>query len=403
MLTLWIKQQLIFKGSADMGCNAWSQLGSWMLGATLCVASAAQAQQALPLYKVSSTLALPSGAAYIETLSINNAGQVAGFTHQSAGGSPTIGSVEIWFGISFPTLSSSSKDKIQPALWTNGKPTLLPRYMGLYNALAYQVADNGWVVGGAARSSSMASNKLYQAALWRDGKMVDLKAGDRSALLPGSVSINASGVVLAYSTTQQRPFLWRNGVVENLPAQVGDSGAKLAPLGLTDGGQVLLGSADRGLFLWSAGQLSQVPVPAGQLLVSARISSNGWVAGTVNSVDDPYGRQSAFLFKDGVWRWMPMSAEMTLVNGTVQRVVAVADGGAVLLSWQAYNASKEVSMLWKGDAIGPVEALLPTGTSVMPGGASAGVEVYDMNDKGQILAQIVSSGSKRVILSPVLP
>jgi hypothetical protein len=224
------------------------------------------------------------GAAYAETLSINNVGQVAGFTHQSANGGPTIGSVEIWFGISLPTLSSNSKEKIQPALWTNGKPTLLPRYMGLYNALAYQV-----------------------------------------------------------------------------------------------------------------------PLPAGQLLASARISSNGWVAGTVNSVDDPYGRQTAFLFKDGVWRWMPMSAEMALVNGTVQRVVAVADGGAVLLYWQAYNASKEVSMLWKGDAVGPVEALLPPGTSVMPGGASAGVEVYDMNDKGQILAEIVSSGSKRVILSPVLP
>lgn len=361
----------------------------------------AQAQQALPAYKVGTTLAMPSGAQYMEVLSLNNLGQVAGFTHNLGGTWPSTGAVDVWFGVTLPILTTSRSEKVQPVIWKNGKPTFLPRYWGLYDALAYQVSDNGWVVGGAARSSSNAVNKMYQAALWKDGKLVDLKAGEGSARWTDGVHVNSSGVVLAYNTATRQAFLWRNGVVENLPKQARAGGGAMGPLGLTDDGRVLFATADDELYLWSAGQFTQVPMPADQRLVSARISSNGWVVGASRPEGQLYGNQTVFTYKDGVTRVMP--DVNALIPGTFLKLVSVADGGAVLFYWTVSGRGHEVPMLWKGDTVATVASLLPVGTSKFPDGSPGPVEAYDMNDKGQILAQIISAGQKNVILNPMAP
>ncbi|MDI1258960.1 hypothetical protein [Aquabacterium sp.] len=222
----------------------------------------AHAQQALSAYKVGATLAMPSGA-------LNNLGQVAGFTHKLGGYWPSTGGVDVWFGVTLPILTTSRSEKIQPVIWKNGKPTLLPRYWGLYDALAYQVSDNGWVVG------------------------------------------------------------------------------------------------------------------------------------TSRPEDQLYGLRTVFTYKDGVIRVMP--DVNALVPGSFLRLVSVADGGAVLFYWTVFGRGQEVPMLWQGDTVATVASLLPVGTSKFPDGSPGPVEAYDMNDKGQILAQIISAGQKNVILNPVAP
>ena len=56
----------------------------WAVAALLGLGSA-HAQQSLPSYKVATTLTMPSGMQYMEPLSLNNLGQVAGFAHKLGG------------------------------------------------------------------------------------------------------------------------------------------------------------------------------------------------------------------------------------------------------------------------------------------------------------------------------
>ena len=81
------------------------RIGLVFLG--LVALGSAQAQQALPAYKVGTTLAMPSGAQYMEVLSLNNLGQVAGFTHNLGGTWPSTGAVDVWFGVTLPILTTA--------------------------------------------------------------------------------------------------------------------------------------------------------------------------------------------------------------------------------------------------------------------------------------------------------
>ncbi|MDO8682417.1 MAG: DUF3466 family protein [Armatimonadota bacterium] len=116
--------------------------------------------------------------------------------------------------------------------------------LGGDGSLAFDVNDNGQVVGVASR----AGNNYAPAFLWQNGSMQDLGTLGES---PQSVAtgINNSGQVVGYSEGGHA-FLWQNGSMQDL-------GVNATNVAINDNGQVV-GSLGGPSFLWQNGSMQNL-------------------------------------------------------------------------------------------------------------------------------------------------
>lgn len=390
--------RLLAGAATGSGLSRASLLGT--LG--LASASAAQAQlQPLPPYAVRTVLQSVANSRYHLVSGLSESGEVAGVVVARSGTKLGVGSADIWFGVSIPLpwLTFTKVDRFLPARWTaQGQPVPLPRYSGGYDAVAHDLSSNGIVVGGMATTSAQSSNKLYQACLWRNGTLVDLKVGStRSQARP---SVNNQGWVLSKAESADQHFIWRDGVRENLPRTARTGGEVINALSIDDAGAVLVAERFSGgrYFIYRQGTFTPLNLPSATRVSAVKQARNGVVFGELAQVTAESTRSEFFMVRQGVTHVLSSLDARLLPTGFADRSVTVNDAGWLLFSQSGLNGGADRFWLWNGVSLVDLASLLPQGVALHA--------VFDMNRKGEVLAQVSLSGqgaSAFVVLSPATP
>jgi probable HAF family extracellular repeat protein len=225
-------------------------------------------------------LGVLNGGNYTYTTSVNDGGEVVGYSGDFA-----------------------ASTGVQAFVWRDGTMTELAGLGG--NSLASQINDSGLIDGAAAT----ASGQSY-AVLWRNGKLTELPGlGGTSS---GPVAMNAAGQVAGYSDTaagDQDAVLWTNGKITDLgPGQV---------IALSGRGEVLVQvspvTGPAYVYLWDNG--TKIDLPAG--VTANDLNDQGQVVGTYT----PAGAstQDGFVWQRG-----------TLTDLGTENPVAINDRGQIL-------------------------------------------------------------------------
>lgn len=372
-------------------------LGSVGLGVGVARAQA----RALPPYTVRTVLQSVANSRYHEVASLSESGEVSGVVVARSGTKLGVGSADIWFGVSIPLpwLTFTKVDRFLPATWTaQGQPVPLPRHSGGYDAVTHDLSSNGIVVGGMATTSAQATNKLYQACLWRNGKLVDLKVGStRSQVRP---SVNDQGWVLSRAESADQHFIWRDGVRENLPRTARVGGEVINALTIDDTGAVLVAERFAGgrYFLYRQGAFTPLNLPSATRVSAVKLARNGVVFGELVQGALESTHSEFFMVRQGVTHVLSSLDARLLRTGFADRSVTVNDAGWLLFSQGGEAGGPDVFWMWNGVDVVNLASLLPAGVVLRA--------VFDMNRKGEVLAQVGLSGqaaSSFVVLSPASP
>ncbi len=269
---------------------------------------------------------------YSEAWSINNAGQVVGFS--------VVNSVLhgfLW----------------QEEIMTDLTPAGSSRCWAMaINQSGHIVGQNGW-----------APSQYVHPFIWRDGRMSMLEVPQSTISGEGRAINSYDQVVGDYYTDQDYAFQWDHGVFRDLGLLPGGLWAKAT--GMNDAGQVV-GQADTRAFLWQGDRLidlnNHLPPQSGWLLFGANaINSRGQIVGwgTFN------GRTRAFLMTPTLpslpvpYLASPTNGQTSLAGATIPlevllpagapelASVAVAEGG-VLLSAVTNAPSGEPLLRFRG-------------------------------------------------------
>jgi probable HAF family extracellular repeat protein len=194
-------------------------------------------------------------------------------------------------------------------VWRGGALTLLEDLAGL-GAFAFDINNDGQIVGSAYSPQMTPLGPMQHAVLWQDGAITDLGLlpGDEDS---GAAAINTSGQIVGSSGRTDpdtyesfyRPFLYSGGVMTAIPVPSWEAYAS----DINDSG-VVVGTMRAGggfskfhAFIFADGvvtNLNTVIPTAGLHLMSAKaISNDGRIAGVAV---DAQGRYHAFLLTPGV-------------------------------------------------------------------------------------------------------
>ncbi len=157
---------------------------------------------------------------------------------------------------------------------------------------AHGINDKGQVVG-----SSQTANGGFQAFVWKDGVMTKLPTlgGNGSE----AVAINSRGVAAGSAeldefTRESHAAIFRKGKVQDLGVLGTGSGSTAFDINNFDvvvGDSTTDGPNGVRPFIYSAGEMKQLPLPANALNGSAyRINDAGWVVGGYLPMGDSHGR-----------------------------------------------------------------------------------------------------------------
>jgi probable HAF family extracellular repeat protein len=204
--------------------------------------------------------------------SINNSGQIAGYTYTSA-------------------------DLGRPFIWQNGSLTYLQKPIGS-DGRAYAINDLGWAVG------SMSGLALPErAALWRDGGVTMLAPAE--VVSSQATDINDQGQVIGWASTSTMtaPFIWRDGTFTfGSPAHMYKA---INNSGWVAGAVFFSNPMRAHATLWRAGAAIDLGVlPGDTHSVAYDVNDLGWVVGgSYRDREDEDGRP--FLWRDGAMIELP--------------------------------------------------------------------------------------------------
>jgi hypothetical protein len=125
---------------------------------------------------------------------------------------------------------------------------------------------------------------------------------------------------------------------------------------------------------------------------------NGVVFGELAQVTAESTRSEFFMVRQGVTHVLSSLDARLLPTGFADRSVTVNDAGWLLFSQSGLNGGADRFWLWNGVSLVDLASLLPQGVALHA--------VFDMNRKGEVLAQVSLSGqgaSAFVVLSPATP
>jgi probable HAF family extracellular repeat protein len=214
---------------------------------------------------------------------------------------------------------------------------------------------------GDIAGATLADDGIYEnAALWRDGRLIDLGSlgGDGSNVR----GMNQRGDVIGVSgVNSDKGFLWQDGTMTELrvgelgvfPNSINDQGDVAGSLMTSDG-------ADGGAALWRGGRLIRLVPPFGvpESAVAGRINNRGQVLGVVRV---PETGDHGFLWTDGHFADLGPATVWDL-----------NDRGEVALIDLSVSPSRAAR--WYRGAL-----------TTLPDLGLPGAGLVDINDRGQIL------------------
>jgi len=249
--------------------------------------------------------------------------------------------------------------------WENGIKTDLGALPGFNSSSVFWIDDEGTAVGGSGNGSidPVTGWTAEHAVLWKDGHILDL--GTLGGRESQADSINSSGQVVGFAAngvpdslpsplglpgygTQQRAFIWRDGVMKDLGTLGGPDAVALL---LNDGGQVAGISyvnstinATTGLpttdsFIWENGLMIDLGSLGGNATYFNWLSQRGEIVGQSNLAGDRTNRP--FLWSRGVLK------DLGTLGGDFGNALWVNEAG-VVVGWATNQNNQALfAFLWK--------------------------------------------------------
>jgi probable HAF family extracellular repeat protein len=297
-------------------------------------------------------------------------------------------------------------------LWKNGEITDLGTLEGGYESVAFAVNSRGQVAGAAFNTVPDPFSFLgtqQRVFLWEDGVMEDLGTlgGPDAGLLSGplvnkgNVEMNEQGQVVACSFINSTPnpgtgvptvdpFLWdkRKGMLD-----LGNlGGTNGCAINLNNRGQVvgysnLAGDAAAHPFLWDRGVMKDLGTLGGTFGFANWINDAGEITGAATI---PGEKLHAFSWKKGI-----MTDLGTLPGDVVSQPQAVNSRGQIVgASSQTPDFTAKRAFLWeRGGPMLDLNALVISNSGVQL------VNAFDINSRGEISAiGVLPNGDSHAIM-----
>src|SRR5215469_3262904 len=301
--------------------------------------------------------------------------------------------------------------EMHAVLWRDGEIIDLGTLEGGYESAAFAVNSRGQVAGAGFNTVPdpfSFTGTQQRTFLWENGVMRDLGTlgGPDAGLLggapffKGNVEMNERGQVVACSFTNSTinpvtgtptvdPFLWdkEQGMID-LGTLGGTSGCAI---NLNNRGQVvgysnMAGDLTAHPFLWERGEMKDLGTLGGPTGFANWISEAGEVAG---SADNEGGQQHAFLWKNGI-----MTDLGTLPGDSCDQSQAVNSKGQMVGESAPCDFSSARAFLWEnGGPMVDLNTLVPSGSRLQLFGA------VDINNRGEIVGSgLPANGDAHAVL-----
>lgn len=307
------------------------------------------------------------GGARSVAFSINNSGQVAGFSQTVDGRS-------------------------QAFVYTAGALINLGT-LGGSDSYAYRISDSGFVIGRA--NNAAGNNRAFVTIL--NSSMFDISSLD--ARLGGSFSaalgVNSLGQVVGYfhsadahMASRNRVFLYSNHQITDLGTFGGADGIVTA---INDSGQ-MVGSygtepeadyAARTAFIYSGGKATNLGTLGGKVTAAAELNNVGQVAGYSQTARGEY---HAFIYSAGA-----LTDLGVLPGGTQSFAYAINNSGQVVGASDSVVSTLH-AFLYSAGRMRDLNALIPANSGWVL------TEARDINNLGQIVGTGIKDGQQRAFL-----
>jgi probable HAF family extracellular repeat protein len=277
------------------------------------------------------------------------------------------------------------------------------------NSLANQINDAVQVVGGAQNTEpdpwnfgdllGLPSSTAWHGFLWQTGRLRDL--GTLGGPDSFAFFINQSGQIAGFSFTNDipnpstgiptlDPFLWEHGTMRDVGTLGGTFGAAN---GLNNRGQVvgfsdLEGDLTTHAFIWDRGVLTDIGTFGGDNSFATWVNDSGQVVG---DADLPDGTHHGFVWSNG-----RMTDIGTLGGDACSNAFYINARGQVVGTSADCHGTILHFFVWQDGVFTDL------GAQVLPGSGFVAVEVFGINDAGEIIGNgtLLNGDVHAVLIQP---